>query len=267
MNNNILTSYEDDNKRITVHYDMCADAPNRKEEFLGKILYTYDSGHLHDMCDYEDITCEPRGTTIAEALADIAVRYVPTRYIKKYLQNECDEYWLHYNKSEHIWYFNYCSDRRADKWVTVDAFEPCQINRGDANEQLLRQLNESELYCLICKYGKNIVITSRVTKGYCQGECQEMYAYCDKSMYKDMFGKLPKDWQSDAETTMQDELKQCGQWMWGDNYLVTIEEKITYTKRYGDGTEIEDYEYRHVDTYDITCDDCEEALEIVKEYA
>ena len=39
MNNNILTSYEDDNKRITVHYDMCADAPNRKEEFLGKMLY------------------------------------------------------------------------------------------------------------------------------------------------------------------------------------------------------------------------------------
>ena len=267
MNNNILTSYEDENKRITVHYDMCADAPNRKEEFLGKMLYTYDSGHLHDMCDYEDITCEPRGMTIAEALADIAVRYVPTRYIKKYLQNECDEYWLHYNKSEHIWYFNYCSDRRADKWVTVDTFEPCQINSGDANEQLLRQLDDSELYCLIYKYGKNVVITSRVTRGYCQGEYQEMYAYCDKSMYKNMFDKLPKDWQSDAETTMQDELKQCGQWMWGDNYLVTIEEKITYTKRYGDGTEIEDYEYRHIDTYDITCDDCEEALEIVKEYA
>ena len=83
-------------------------------------------------------------------------------------------------------------------------------------------------------------------------------------MYKDMFDKLPKDWQSDAETTMQDELEECGQWMWGDNYLVTIEEKITYTKRYGDGTEIEDYEYRHVDTYDITCESCEEALEIVK---
>lgn len=27
------------------------------------------------------------------------------------------------------------------------------------------------------------------------------------------------------------------------------------------------YKYRHVDTYDITCGDCEEALEIVKEYA
>ena len=267
MNNNILTSYEDENKRITVHYDMCADAPNRKEEFLGKMLYTYDSGHLHDMCDYEDITCEPRGMTIAEALADIAVRYVPARYIKKYLQKECDEYRLYYNKSEHIWYFEYCSDRRADKWVTVDTFEPCRINSGDANEQLLRQLDDSELYCLIYKYAKKAVITSHVAIGYCQGEYQVMYAYCDKSKYKSMFGKLPKDWKSDAETTMHDELEECGQWMWGDNYLVTIEEKIAYTKRYGDGTEIEDYEYRHVDTYDITCDDCEEALEIVKEYA
>ena len=34
----ILTSYEDDNKRITVRYDMYADAPNRKDEFLGKML-------------------------------------------------------------------------------------------------------------------------------------------------------------------------------------------------------------------------------------
>ena len=120
---------------------------------------------------------------------------------------------------------------------------------------------------MIYKYAKNAVITSHVAIGYCQGEYQVMYAYCDKSKYKSMFGKLPKDWKSDAETTMHDELKQCGQWMWGDNYLVTIEEKITYTKRYGDGTEIEDYEYRPVDTYDITCGDCEEALEIVKEYA
>lgn len=47
---------------------------------------------------------------------------------------------------------------------------------------------------------------------------------------------------------------------------MTIEEKITYTKRYGDGTEIQDYEYRRVEDYDITCSDCEEALEIVKEY-
>lgn len=267
MNSNILTSYEDENKRITVRQDMYADAPNRKEEFLGKMLYTYDSGHLHDMCDYEDITCEPRGTTMAEALADIAVRYVPARYIKKYFQNECDEYRLYYSKGEHIWRFQYHSDRRADKWVTIDIFGPYQINRGDANEQLLRQLDEGELYRLICKYGKNIVITSRVTIGYCQGEYQEMYAYCDKNMYKNMFGKLPKDWQSDAETTMQDELKQCGQWMWGDNYLVTIEEKIAYTKRYGDGTEIQDYEYRRIEDYDITCGNCEEALEIVKEYA
>lgn len=262
----ILTSYEDDNKRITVRYDMYADAPNRKDEFLGKTLYTYDSGCLHDMCDHEDITCEPRSMTIAEALADIAVRYVPARYIKKYLQNECDEYRLHYSKGEHIWHFQYHSGS-GDTWVTVDTFEPCQINSGDANGLLLRQLDDSELYCMIYKYAKNAVITSHVAIGYCQGEYQVMYAYCDKSRYKSMFGKLPKDWKSDAETTMHDELKQCGQWMWGDNYLVTIEEKITYTKRYGDGTEIQDYEYRRVEDYDITCESCDKALEIVKKYA
>ena len=48
---------------------------------------------------------------------------------------------------------------------------------------------------------------------------------------------------------------------------MTIEEKIAYTKRYGDGTEMQAYEYRRVEDYDITCESCDEALEIVKEYA
>ena len=66
-----------------------------------------------------------------------------------------------------------------------------------------------------------------------------------------------------CRTSLKSAANGCG----GDNYLVTIEEKIAYTKRYGDGTEIQAYEYRHVDTYDITCESCDKALEIVKEYA
>ena len=75
-----------------------------------------------------------------------------------------------------------------------------------------------------------------------------------------------KKWKEKATELMQDELKECGCWMWGNVYRVKVEEKVYFTKRYANGEEHEDFEYEDCEwERPLYCDDYDEALEFVKE--
>ena len=74
-----------------------------------------------------------------------------------------------------------------------------------------------------------------------------------------------KKWKEKATELMQDELKECGCWMWGNVYRVKVEEKVYFTKRYKNGEEHEDFEYEDCECgQTFYCDDYDEALECVK---
>ena len=93
-----------------------------------------------------------------------------------------------------------------------------------------------------------------------------MFAYCTKERFNEMVETPNKKWKEKATELMQDELKECGCWMWGDVYRVKVEEKVYFTKRYKNGEEHEDFEYEDCEgRLTFYCDDYDEALECVKE--
>ena len=268
MEERALNSFENENYRISVYYDELADSPNVFYDMVGVMLFTYDNGKLHKGCDWRTLLGEhgDYNITMKEALKELVWKYVPHDKVMKFLKKGTEHYQLMWNKSKRRWQFWY--DKK------VFGHNPCVLFSSDSEDmhcgyldsEMLSSLEESDIVELINKYGKDIVVTSLTTYGDCQGEIQEMFAYCTKERFNEMVETPNKKWKEKATELMQDELTECGCWMWGNVYRVKVEGKVYFTKRYANGEELEDFEYEDYECGQVFyCDDWDEALECVKE--
>ena len=268
MEERALNSFENENYRISVYYDEFADSPNGFYDMVGVMLFTYDNGKLHKECDWRTLLGEHSdyNITMKEALKELVWKYVPHDKVIKFLKKGTEHYQLMWNKSKRRWQFWY--DER------VFGRNPCVLFSSDSEDMhfgyldsdMLSQLEESDIVELINKYGNDIVVTSLTTYGDCQGEIQEMFAYCTKERFNKMAETPKNNWKEKATEFMQNELKECGCWMWGHVYRIKVEEKVYFTKRYANGEELEDFEYEDYECGQVFyCDDWDEALECVKE--
>ena len=267
MEEKALNSFENEKYRIRVFYDSFAYSPNHFYDMCGVMLFTYNNGKLHEECDWLDLYGEYEycNVTIQEALVDLVDKYVPHDKIVKYLKKGTHHCQLQWNKSERVWQFWYDERTFGSKPFVKFSFDSEYMRFEYCDSEMLSQLEESDIVELINKYGKDIVVTSLKTYGSCQGEIQEMFAYCTKERFSKMVETPNKKWKEKAIQLMQSELKECGCWMWGNVYRVEVEEKVYFTKRYGDGEEHEDFEYEDCECEQtFYCEDYDEALEWVK---
>lgn len=268
MGKEVLESFENDELRIRVYYDTFAESPNGFYDMLGVMLFTYDNDYLHDECDWRVLLGKNADyhITILEALKQLVWDYVSHDKIIKYLKKGTDHYQLKWNKSEREWQFWY-DERVFGKNPTIAySFSSEDLHCGYYDSEMLSLLDESDIVELVNKYGKDIIVTSLTTYGCCQGEVQEMFGYCTKERFNKLHSKPGKDWKEKAVECMQNELKDCGCWMWGNVYRVEVEEKVWFTKKYADGVECEDFEYRDAECgQTFYCEYAEEALEWMKQ--
>lgn len=271
MEKEVLKSFENDDVRIRVYYDNCSWSPNHVYDMLGVMLFTYDNGKLHKECDARELygkwcDCYEK-YTIKEALAYLAMQKVTHNNIVKFLKEGCEHYKLQYNRSKRAWQFLYNANEFGNNdWKVEHTWLQSYFQNGDCDINMLVELEEYELVELINKYGNNIIATSLTTYGSCQGDIQEMFAYCTKERFNELHSKPGKDWKEKAVECMKNELKECGCWMWGNVYRVEVEEKVWFTKKYADGVECEDFEYRDAECgQTFYCEYSEDALEWVKQ--
>lgn len=267
MEERALNSFENEKYRISVYYDEFADSPNGVYDMAGVMLFTYDNGKLHKECDWRTLLGEHSGynITMIEALNELVWKYVPHDKVIKFLKKGTDHCSLKWDRSEREWQFWYDQCVFCTKPTTVLCISSEDLHRGYYDSEMLEFLEESDIVELINKYGKDIVVTSLTTYGCCQGEIQEMFAYCTKERFSKMVETPNKKWKEKAIQLMQSELKECGCWMWGNVYRVEVEEKVYFTKRYKNGKEQEDFEYEDCECgQTFYCDDYNEALEWVK---
>ena len=268
MEERALNSFENENYRISVYYDQFTDSPNGFYDMVGVMLFTYDNGKLHKECDWRTLLGEhgDYNITMKEALKELVWKYVPHDKVIKFLKKGTDHCSLKWDRSEREWQFWNDQCVFCTKPTIVLCISSEDLHGGYYDSEMLEFLEESDLVELINKYGKDIVVTSLTTYGDCQGEIQEMFAYCTKERFNKR-QKLQKiNWKKKATEFMQNELKECGCWMWGHVYRVKVEEKVYFTKRYANGEELEDFEYEDYECGQVFyCDDYDEALECVKE--
>ena len=262
MEERALSSFENENYRISVYYEEFADSPNGVYDMAGVMLFTYKDGRLHEECDWRTLLGEHSdyNITMKEALKELVWKYVPHDKVIKFLKKGTEHYQLMWNKSKRRWQFWYDKKVFGRNPCVLFSSDSEDMHFGYLDSEMLSQLEESDIVELINKYGKDIVVTSLTTYGCCQGEIQEMFAYCTKERFRKMVETPNKKWKEKATELMQDELKECGCWMWGNVYRVKVEEKVYFTKRYKNGEEHEDVEYEDCEreqTYN--CEDYDEA--------
>ena len=268
MEERVLNSFENENYRISVYYDEFADSPNGFYDMVGVMLFTYDNGKLHEECDWRTLLGEHSdyNITMKEALKELVWEYVPRDKIIKFLKKGTDHCQLIWNKFKRKWEYWYDERILWEKSRLLFSFDSSDMRCGYLDSEMLSRLEESDIVELINKYGKDIVVTSLTTYGCCQGEIQEMFAYCTKERFNKMVETPKNNWKEKATEFMQNELKECGCWMWGNVYRVKVEEKVYFTKRYANGEEHEDFEYEDCECgQTFYCDDYDEALKCVKE--
>lgn len=267
MEEKALNSFENEKYRIRVFYDSFACSPNHFYDMCGVMLFTYDNGKLHKECDWQALRGEYGlyNITIKEALEILVRDYVPHDKIIKFLKKGTGHCSLKWDRSEREWQFLTDQCVFYTKTIIMLHLSSEDLHGGYYDSEMLEFLEESDLVELINKYGKDVVVTSLKTYGSCQGEIQEMFAYFTKERFSKMVETPNKKWKEKAIQLMQSELKECGCWMWGNVYRVEVEEKVYFTKRYGNGEEHEDFEYEDCECgQTFYCEDYDEALEWVK---
>ena len=267
MEERALNSFENENYRISVYYEEFSDSPNGVYDMAGVMLFTYKDGRLHEECDWRTLLGEHSdyNITMKEALKELVWKYVPHDKVIKFLKKGTEHYQLMWNKSKRRWQFWYDKKVFGRNPCVLFSSNSEDMHCGNLDPEMLPQLEERAIVALINKYGKDIVVTSLTTYGCCQGENQEMFAYCTKERFNEMVETPNKKWKEKATELMQDELKECDCWMWGNVYRVKVEEKVYFTKRYKNGEEHEDFEYEDCEgRLTFYCDDYDEALEWAK---
>ncbi len=233
--------------RIKVFQDDDAACPCSEFEFFrGLYIWGYSDCHrLHKECNWQELFGEYEGNShdMEESLKRLVCEYVPEKKIIEYINENCkNDYRMRYDKSEHMWYLEYYEkyDWTDELWHTEESFTPSELRDYDNREIFCRVLDKDDFTSLL-QGCKNIAFYEWQSRGYCQGDCVDGFAYCDKERFSKMCDTNTKNWRQRALELFEDEVKELGMWMWGDVKYYTLEQKVPYKKVFTEiGREPED---------------------------
>lgn len=213
MSNSVLKQVEteDGMHRISVYYDEYAECPCTAFDQAFLCLFTYtDSKRLHKDCNWSETECDSNSTML-DALCNLVCQH-------------CD-----------------ITTKEFTEFIKYDGED--KLCDYDFSEFAHSELECNDLITALQKFGKDIVVTTFELIGYCQGEYVKVVAYCTKERFTEMVSGNTDNWVEDLMKLVPAERTELNAWMWGTVYSVSIEKKVNFTKTYGDGTTLEDYEW------------------------
>lgn len=245
--------------RINVFQDDNADCPcSELDFFVGLYIWKpsdWRKTYISSFCNWQELFGEYGGINYSmyESLKRLICEYVPEKKIIEYINSdECREHCrIRYDKSEHMWYLEYYQkyDWTKELWHTEESFTPSEFRDYDNRDIFCRVLDITDLVSLL-RDCKNIAFYEWQSRDYCQGDCVDGFAYCDKERFSKMCDKNTKNWRQRALELFKDEVKKLGMWMWGDVKYYTLEKKVPYKKVFTEiGREPEDcFNWEEIDS-------------------
>ena len=228
MDNYLLKQEVIGNYRINIFQDDSPSCPCTDWDMLGVHLFNYSgSDHLSSACNGDEVSA----TSLEDALRELVCKYVPQKKIIDYINEYCNDYWVRYDKSDHMWYFEELYERQ---WYNRSEYTPYDIRHRDYSDEFCDVLDSDDLIWLLHNCQRKIAFHEWQSRGYSQGDCVDGISFCTRERFAEHDGKPGKDWRKRAVECMESEVDCIGKWLWGDVIGYTLERKVAFKKVYND---------------------------------
>ena len=249
---NLIETKEIGNYRINVFYDVDAICPCVDYDMVAYYLWEYSRcNRLSDVCNWKEVFGKFGDSrhSLIESLQELIKDYVEWEDLLQYFKDKklsnyrlrCDD-----EKKCHLEWYN----KRKNTFIELFCEDSIVLNNMSFIVDFIEHLNKDELIQIINDLGKDIIVKEWSSTGHCQGDYVEGIAFCTKDRYQKMVDTDTTNWKEKVELFIDAGAEIVGMWMWGDVKGFTLEEKVTYTKKY-DNPEREDeksYEWEEIDS-------------------
>lgn len=249
---NLIETKEIGNYRINVFYDVNAICPCVDYDMVAYYLWEYSRcNRLSDVCNWKEVFGKFGDSrhSLIESLQELIKDYVEWEDLLQYFKDKklsnyrlrCDD-----EKKCHLEWYN----KRKDTFIELFCEDSIVLNNMSFIVDFIEHLNKDELIQIINDLGKDIIVKEWSSTGHYQGKYVEGIAFCTKDRYQKMVDTDTTNWKEKVELFIDAGAEIVGMWMWGDVKGFTLEEKVTYTKKY-DNPEREDeksYEWEEIDS-------------------
>ena len=249
---NLIETKEIGNYRINVFYDVNAICPCVDYDMVAYYLWEYSRcNRLSDVCNWKEVFGKFGDSrhSLIESLQELIKDYVEWEDLLQYFKDKklsnyrlrCDD-----EKKCHLEWYN----KRKNTFIELFCEDSIVLNNMSFIVDFIEHLNKDELIQIINDLGKDIIVKEWSSTGHCQGDYVEGIAFCTIDRYQKMVDTDTTNWKEKVELFIDAGAEIVGMWMWGDVKGFTLEEKVTYTKKY-DNPEREDeksYEWEEIDS-------------------
>ena len=249
---NLIETKEIGNYRINVFYDVDAICPCVDYDMVAYYLWEYSRcNRLSDVCNWKEVFGKFGDSrhSLIESLQELIKDYVEWEDLLQYFKDKklsnyrlrCDD-----EKKCHLEWYN----KRKNTFIELFCEDSIVLNNMSFIVDFIEHLNKDELIQIINDLGKDIIVKEWSSTGHCQGDYVEGIAFCTIDRYQKMVDTDTTNWKEKVELFIDAGAEIVGMWMWGDIKGFTLEEKVTYTKKY-DNPEREDeksYEWEEIDS-------------------
>lgn len=257
--------------RVSVYQDETARCPCTEFDLTG--VYIWQSCDWRDKsvshcCNWEELFGKYSGSDhdLRDGLKELVRDYVPQKKVIDYIKKRVKDYRLRYDMSARLWYLEHLY---KDKWCEDYEFRPDDLKECDCIDELCEALDDDDLKALLYDC-KDIAFYEWGSRGYCQGDEVDGFAYCDKERFAKMCDTNTKNWRQRAVEQFKGEVEEIETWLWGDACRYALEKKVCYHKAYSNGELFDDYdvfgweELESADGYYMDADDLIE--EVIAEH-
>lgn len=240
--------------RISIYQDEDADCPCKECDLLGVYIFGFgycgnSSVSLHCNGDILFGKFDDGNHTLNEALIELICKYVPQNRLLSYLKKrKLGSIRMEYNRFLNIWEETEYGSGGSYLWS--EQFEPKILKEYDCRAELTENMKKDDLVQIVQDLAKDIAFYDWISRGYCQGDEEEGFAYCDKERFIKRCDSNTKNWRKRALKIFESEIKDIGLWMWGDVKGYVLEKKVPYKKVYTEiGREPDDgYDWEQIDS-------------------
>ncbi len=256
--------------RINVYQDETAGCPCTEFDLTGVYIWQscdWRAKTISSCCNWEELFGKYGNNRhdLHDVLKELVRDYVPQKKVIDYIKDRVKDYRLRYDKSERLWYLEHLY---KGEWCEGYEFLPDELKEYDLIDELSEALDDDDLKILLCEC-EGIAFYEWSSYGYCQGDCVDGFAYCDKERFAKMCDTNTKNWRRRALEQFKSEVEEIEKWMWGDVCYYVLEKKEYYHKEYAND-ELDDeggFDWNYVESVGDYYMDADDLIEnVAKEY-
>lgn len=249
---NTIEVIERGDYRVTIWSDIYAECPVQTCDMAAVHLFEYD-GWLSDGCDWRELFGDNRHA-LSEAVARLAMENVSLAKIVRYIAaGQLDsEVCIKYDVENMTWVV-----QRGGAWPWQ--YECDREQLSDAVSELLETYDTGDIVDMIHECS-DMVIRRWSSRGYSQGDYMAGVSFITRDRYSERVDKPGDNWANHARECMAGEIKEIERWAWGDVLGYTLEQKVPFTKVYADGSIVEAFEWKEVESVGGWYEDKEELI-------